>query len=67
VLTQGIGQRRDLGRVELPARLEGVRVDPVDCDERQLRGFHRSRLVTPLFVPEEGFQAAPEASLIHVR
>ena len=48
VLAERVGQGGDLGRVELPAGLERVRVDLVDGDVEQLGRLERAGLEAPL-------------------
>jgi hypothetical protein len=67
VLPQRVGQGGDLGRIEMPARLEGVRVDLIDRDVDEVRGVERGGFVSSFLAPKKCFQPAAEASLIHVR
>ena len=67
VLAERVGQRGDLARVEMPARLERVGVDLVDGDMDQLGLFERAGLEPAFLAAEQGFQSASETSLIHGR
>ena len=67
MLAERVGQRGDLGGVELAARLERVGVDLVDGEVDQLGAVERAGLESAFFAAEQGFQAASESSLIHGR
>ena len=67
MLAERVGQRGDLRRVELAARLERVGIDLVDGDLDQLGAFERSRFESAFFTPEQGLQAASETTPIHGR
>ena len=67
VLAQRVGQRGDLARVELPARLERIGVDLIDGDLDQLGLFERAGFESAFFAAEQCFQSASETSLIHGR
>ena len=67
MLAQRVGQRGDLLRVELAARLERVGIDLIDGDLDQLARLERARFESAFFTPEQGFQSASKTSLIHGR
>ena len=54
VLAERVGQGGDLGRVELAARLERVRVDLIDGDLDQLGAVERARLETAFLAARAG-------------
>ena len=65
VLAERVGQGGDLGRVELAAGLERVRVDLIDREVRSGRtASKRAGLVAPFVAAEQGLQAASESSLV---
>ena len=67
MLPDRVREGGDFGGVEMATRLEGVGVDLVDGDEGEVGAIEGDGVVAPLFSTEEGFEAAAEASLIHVR
>jgi hypothetical protein len=67
VLPERVGQGGDLGRIEVPARLEWVRIDLIHGDPDQIGRFDRAGFVPPLAAPEQRFQATTETLLIHRR
>ena len=67
MLAERVGQRRDLGRVELAPRLEWVGVDLIDGQVDQVGAVERAGLESAFLAAEQGFQAAAESSLIHGR
>ena len=67
VLPERVGQRGDLRRVELAARLERVGIDLIDGDLELLGPLERSRFESAFLTPQQGFQAASETTLIHGR
>ena len=67
VLAERVGQRRDLGGVELAAGLERVGVDLIDGEVDQLGRLERAGLESAFLTPEQGFQAASEATSFYSR
>ncbi len=65
MLSQGIGKRSDLARVELPSRLKRIGINLIDCDLDQLRRLQRTAFETPFFATQKRFQTATKTSFIH--
>jgi hypothetical protein len=67
VLAQRIGEGRNVRCAEMPAGLEGIGVDLIDGDLKELGLFERAWLKSAVIAAQQCFEPASETSLIHGR
>jgi hypothetical protein len=67
MLTQRIGQGGDVTFAKVPAGLEWIGVDLIDCDLKELGLFERAWFKSAFIAAQQCFEPASETSLIHGR